>query len=197
MRDNLIDIPCVILAGGKSSRMGEDKSLLPFGEFDSLSEYQYRRLKSIFKNVYISTKSRDKFNFEANFIEDTKSSNESAPTVALKSIFEYLNCDSFFVITVDTPFLELDTIKYFIEFTLKHQDKDLIAIESSKVDVLCALYRKGLKSEIDNMVKNSKHKLQILFKSCSSTTFRVSENELMNLNYRDDYSKALEKLSNK
>ncbi|MFY4863348.1 NTP transferase domain-containing protein, partial [Aliarcobacter butzleri] len=25
------EIPCVILSGGKSSRMGEDKSLLPFG----------------------------------------------------------------------------------------------------------------------------------------------------------------------
>jgi molybdopterin-guanine dinucleotide biosynthesis protein A len=44
---------CVIFAGGKSSRMGEDKSLLPFGTFSSLAEYQYNRLSNIFDIVYI------------------------------------------------------------------------------------------------------------------------------------------------
>ena len=54
------EIPCVILSGGKSSRMGEDKSLLPFGSSNSLIEYQYKRLKPYFKNLYISSKI-DKF----------------------------------------------------------------------------------------------------------------------------------------
>jgi len=34
----------IIFAGGKSSRMGRDKALLPFGGYDTLTEYQYRRL---------------------------------------------------------------------------------------------------------------------------------------------------------
>jgi len=42
------DIPCVILCGGKSSRMGEDKALLPFGEYSTLVQYQYERLQSVF-----------------------------------------------------------------------------------------------------------------------------------------------------
>jgi len=60
----VIDIPCVIFAGGKSSRMGEDKSLLPFSSFKTLTEFQLSRLSKIFKNVYISTKEKNKFEFK-------------------------------------------------------------------------------------------------------------------------------------
>lgn len=58
-------IPCVILCGGKSSRMGEDKALLPFASSNSLTQYQYDRLESYFKNIYISSKI-DKFSFLKN-----------------------------------------------------------------------------------------------------------------------------------
>lgn len=43
----LLDIPCVIFAGGKSSRMGEDKALLPFGNFKTLTQYQLTRLQKV------------------------------------------------------------------------------------------------------------------------------------------------------
>jgi len=59
------EIPCVILSGGKSSRMGEDKSLLPFSTSNTLIEYQYKRLKPYFKDIYISSKI-DKFDFLQN-----------------------------------------------------------------------------------------------------------------------------------
>ncbi|HGZ69822.1 MAG TPA: molybdenum cofactor guanylyltransferase, partial [Nitratifractor sp.] len=75
----------VILAGGKSSRMGSDKALLPFGGYPTLAEYQYRRLSILFENVYISTK-EDKFDFEAPLILDKEKS--SSPLLAAASIFE-------------------------------------------------------------------------------------------------------------
>jgi len=66
----MFQIPCVIFAGGKSSRMGEDKSLLPFGSFSTLTEFQLNRLQKMFKNIYISCKKSSKFDFNADFIED-------------------------------------------------------------------------------------------------------------------------------
>mgnify|MGYP003441403126 FL=1 len=62
MNINPFEIPCVILSGGKSSRMGEDKSLLPFSSSNSLIEFQFNRLKPHFKDIYISSKN-DKFDF--------------------------------------------------------------------------------------------------------------------------------------
>jgi len=66
----MFNIPCVIFAGGKSSRMGENKALLPFAGFETLTEYQYTRLSKIFSSVYISCKDKSIFSFDANFIED-------------------------------------------------------------------------------------------------------------------------------
>ncbi len=65
--------------------MGRDKSLLPFGEFDSLIEYQYSRMKNIFDEVFISTK-YNKFSFKAKLIVDN--SNIFSPMMALKTTFE-------------------------------------------------------------------------------------------------------------
>jgi len=62
-------IPAVIFAGGKSSRMGKDKASLPFGSYDTLAEYQYQRLKKIFSDIYIGSKT-DKFDFNAPLILD-------------------------------------------------------------------------------------------------------------------------------
>ena len=63
-------MPAVLFAGGRSSRMGQDKALLPFAGFKTLSEYQYRRLSEIFEKVYISSK-EDKFDFQADILFDT------------------------------------------------------------------------------------------------------------------------------
>jgi len=55
------DIACVILAGGKSSRMGEDKALLPFGYSPTLTQYQLKKFQDYFKDLYISTKDKNKY----------------------------------------------------------------------------------------------------------------------------------------
>ena len=53
------DIPLIIFAGGKSSRMGEDKALLPFGGYPTLTQFQYIKLRKNFQNIYISAKNLD------------------------------------------------------------------------------------------------------------------------------------------
>lgn len=47
---------CVILAGGKSSRMGRDKTLLPFGGFATLTHYGAHKFRRIFERVFVSSK---------------------------------------------------------------------------------------------------------------------------------------------
>lgn len=47
---------CVILAGGKSSRMGRDKTLLPFGGFATLTHYGAHKFGLIFERVFVSSK---------------------------------------------------------------------------------------------------------------------------------------------
>lgn len=60
---------CVILAGGKSSRMGRDKTLLPFGGFATLTHYGAHKFGRIFERVFVSSKF-EKFNPPLPLIKD-------------------------------------------------------------------------------------------------------------------------------
>ena len=103
-------INAVIVAGGKSSRMGQDKSLLPFGTYRTLAEYQHVKLSKLFNKVYISTK-EDKFDFECLVVKDIFQ--VSSPLVGLISIFETLQTDEVFIISaVSYTHLTLPTTPY-------------------------------------------------------------------------------------
>lgn len=56
--NNKIDIPCIILCGGKSERMGEPKAFLRFGDLNLL-EFQILKYKEIFNEIFISTKDNE------------------------------------------------------------------------------------------------------------------------------------------
>jgi len=191
----MINIPCVIFAGGKSSRMGEDKSLLPFGGFNTLTHYQLSKLSKLFKTVYISSKDKNKFDFEANYIEDIKTDSTYAPTVGFISIFQELECDKFFAISVDSPFINESVIKKLIQNDLENSDAT-IAKTKFGIQPLCGIYHRSLESKFLEMLESDNHKLGYLLK-LSNTTFVDFEDEVafLNLNNPSEYQESLELLN--
>ncbi|MDF1877396.1 molybdenum cofactor guanylyltransferase MobA [Sulfurimonas sp. SAG-AH-194-L11] len=187
----MLNIPCVIFAGGKSSRMGEDKALLPFAGFTTLSQFQYSRLSKIFTNVYISCKNKNKFSFDANYIEDKKVKNTFAPTLAFISIFEQLESDSFFAISVDSPFIDEETIIRLISSDTSTIDAT-VAITENKIQPLCGIYHRSLLPSFRQMLQNDNHKLSYLLKNSKTNyvTFK-NDNTFLNLNHPHEYQKAL------
>ena len=191
----MLDIPCVIFAGGKSSRMGEDKTLLPFGSFTTLTEFQYSRLSKIFKNVFISCKDSSKFSFDANYILDKKDKECFAPTLAFISIFEQLKSDSFFALSVDSPFIEEATILKVLSYDTKTVDA-VVAKTEVGVQPLCGVYHRSLLPAFNTMLQEEQHKLTVLLKN--SNTIYVSfsdDNIFLNLNHQSEYQKALQLLT--
>jgi molybdopterin-guanine dinucleotide biosynthesis protein A len=176
----LLDTPCVILAGGKSSRMGKDKSLLPFGGFDTLCEYQYQKYKKIFNEVFISTKS-DKFSFKANFIYDE--SEIFAPIVAISKILEKF--ESFFLVGVDIPFLKSDDIIGIV----KKNDDVVVAKSALGIEPMIGKYSRGIKDKINRAIEEENFRLQDLLKE-AKTYFIDDLDSLLNLNRPSDYEKA-------
>ncbi len=190
----MFNIPCIIFAGGKSSRMGEDKSLLPFGGYQTLTEYQHQRLKKIFKNVYISCKEKSKFNFDANFIEDIQTDNIFAPTVGFVSIFKELEDESFFILSVDTPFVELDEIRELLNADNKSLDAT-IARTDFGMHPLCGVYHRSLEIFFMLMLNENNHKLGMLLKSSNTEElYFKNEKSFKNLNYFSEYKEALQDL---
>lgn len=191
----MLDIPCVIFAGGKSSRMGEDKTLLPFAGFTTLTEFQYSKLSKIFKNVYISCKDSSKFSFDANYILDKKNNECFAPTLAFISIFEHLKSDSFFALSVDSPFIDEETILKILSCDSEMIDA-VVAETEVGIQPLCGVYHRSLLPAFNTMLQEKRHKLTFLLKN--SNTNYVSfkdDNIFLNLNHKREYQKALQLLT--
>jgi len=187
----MIDMPCVIFAGGKSSRMGEDKALLPFGGFDTLTQFQLNKFSKLFKNVYISCKSRDKFAFNANFIEDIKTDDIFAPTAGFIAVFEKLKCEKFFAISVDTPFIDENIISNILHVDAQDLDAT-IAKTNSGIQPMCGIYHSSLLPKFKKMLQENNHRLGLLLKNSKvNYVFFEDEKAFFNLNNPQEYKQAL------
>jgi len=187
----MLDIPCVIFAGGKSSRMGEDKALLPFASYKTLTEFQFFRLSKIFKTVYISCRDKNKFDFNANFIEDIQKGDIFAPTLGFVSIFDKIEENIFFVIAVDTPFVSLKEIQKIVEFQDSSYDA-VVARTEEGIHPLCGIYSRSLEKKFEDAILHDNHKLGFLLKNANTKYVDFTNSQaFLNLNHPADYQHAL------
>jgi len=178
----------IIFAGGKSSRMGRDKALLPFGGYDTLTEYQYRRLSKIFNRVYISTKN-DKFNFNANLIIDD--SNIFSPLIGIISIFRSLDVDEVFILSVDIPFITKEIIEKI--YKKSSPEFDIVVAKSKNgIEPLCGIYRRGVLRVAERNLNSNTHRVKSLIEETNSRVVEFDlEDEFLNLNTPEIYSYSL------
>jgi molybdopterin-guanine dinucleotide biosynthesis protein A len=184
----MINLPLVIVAGGKSSRMGSDKALLPFGSFKTLTQYQLNRHKDCFSSLHVSCKNKDKFNFEANFIEDTHEFEEFSPLVALYSILKQFDSDVC-ILSVDTPFV---TCRVFEKlFTCKEDSKVTLARSPFGSHQMCGIYSPTILEAIKENIKNNNHKIRDILKVTKTKYVDFDDDKIFtNLNYQKEYQEA-------
>ncbi len=186
----IIPLPCVIIAGGKSSRMGSDKALLPFGGFKTLTEYQIQSHTSEFQSLYVSCKDRSKFDFDARFIEDVRTFDTYSPLVALYSIMMALETHVC-VLSVDTPFVTSDIYAKMYEMFDLNSDA-VIARVGQCTQQLCAIYSRSLLPKIEANLGKNRHKIQNLFEGSHIKYCDFGDETLfLNLNRKEDYQHAL------
>jgi len=180
----------VLFAGGKSSRMGRDKSLLPFGGYDTLCEYQFQRLQKLFGTVYISAKEQ-KFGFGAPLIFDRYP--QSSPLAGIISVFETISEDACFILSVDAPFVNEAVITKLYE---ESQGYDAVIAQSpGGIQPLCGIYKRSIIPYAKAFIAEENHKLSALLRAANSH-FVMFEDEtpFRNLNHLHDYQAALKSI---
>ena len=179
------DISCVILCGGQSKRMGEDKSLLHFKN-TTLWQYQYDKYSKIFKNVYLSSKTNKFDSIDDDKITFDNDNNIFAPLIALDSIFKTIDTQKVFIVSVDTPLIRLDTIDKLISYS---KDYDItVAKTDTKIHNLCGVFDTKIKSKLQNMLDDENYKINFLIKN--SNYYEVyfdDEMQFINTNTKDEY----------
>lgn len=178
---------CVILCGGKSSRMEQDKTLMEFGEFGDLAHFQFAKMSEIFKSVFISAKSQK---FDPPLPVLTDKFDEFSPMVAVYSILKNFKNDKVFIIPCDMPFVEISTIYELYESS---QDCDIcVASDEFRQHNLCGFFDTGITKKALNLYENNNHKIANLLNSVKFKAVKFANSEQFhNINDENDYKKAL------
>lgn len=180
-----LNFDCVILCGGKSSRMRQDKSLLIL-DSKTLTQFQFEKFSIIFKKVFISAKN-DKFQGAFKLILDDVNFNGYSPMLALYSILKSYKNNFVFIISVDTPNIGFKEIDHLARFT--KQDYKVIIAKTKKYNhPLCGFYHSSLAPLCKELLEKNEHKIGILLDKVKiKKVYFDNEDTFINLNFYQEY----------
>lgn len=201
-----LSLPCVILCGGRSSRMGQDKASLAFGK-DSLAQFCFQSMKKYFSEVFVCVKwdngtlklPKRHIIAESNTPIDITDKTKFSPLFGIKKAFEVLHSPLIAFMSVDTPFVEG---KYFLElFTLLQEKNAQIAYISqilhkspkeNKEHFLLSIWRKDTYEAIKNALQQKDFKIASLIANLHCTHIDIKDSLLsINCNTKEEYQNAL------
>jgi len=161
----------VIMAGGKSSRMGSDKGLLPFrGKL--LIQYSIDLLKSFCSELLISTQNEEYAQFGIPLVKDEIP--DCGPIGGIHSALKASKNNYIVAIGCDMPFVTTSTIQLLME---KVEAYDCIVPSvNGKLEPLCAIYSKSLIDKIEENISNGEFAMNRLIKGSKHLLIIFEEN---------------------
>lgn len=190
-----IRMTAVILAGGKSSRMGRDKALLKFGEttiLENLTELAAR----IFCEVLVIAEDRAKLKGldlgSAKVYEDLLK--ERGPLAAVYTGLQYSRTEASFVFTCDMPFMDEVLVRELVDFW--EEDFDVICLEDpeGKYEPFPGIYARSARHLIRSFLDRGKDSLWRYFEVATVKPLVLQKERirvLTNMNTIEDYYRVL------
>ncbi|MEK7718467.1 MAG: molybdenum cofactor guanylyltransferase [Bacteroidota bacterium] len=162
------EITGILLAGGKSSRMGKEKGLVEF-RGKPLIQYGIDLLSSFTDRIIISSGNLDYIPFGYEIIPDEDSGQGPAAglAAALKSSATPWNL----VLACDLPFLEREFIEELLNSSPNYQA--VVPMHNGKMEPLAALYHKNLGKIFGEAVANGNLTLRHILRSCHVNYFEA------------------------
>jgi len=147
------EITGVILAGGKSSRMGKNKGLLPL-KGKTFIRHITDTLQNVFHRVIIITNQENNYDFlKLEIFNDIYQ--DCGPLGGIHAAFVHSKARSCFFVSCDIPFITSSLIDYIIRF---ESDGAVIKIPSmgNKIHPLCGLYQLQCLTTVEhNLIKRN------------------------------------------
>jgi molybdopterin-guanine dinucleotide biosynthesis protein A len=163
----------LVLAGGESRRMGQDKALLVRDGMNQL-EYVVSQLTAVTQKVFVSTRAGQQQEPERSRYEQIVDRYEDMGPIAgiVSAMEEYPNVD-WLVVACDLPNIDVSTLYYLL--ANRSNDKPFTAFRSSHDDLpepLCAVYTSASRVLIEQFIAagiNCPRKILIRADSCLLT----------------------------
>src|SRR5262245_25406764 len=181
-----------ILAGGKSSRMGEDKAQLTL-HGRALLEIAVDKAREVVADVSV-VGPRARFGPDA--IEDIFP--DCGPLGGIHTALTYSRCDLNLILAVDTPFVEARFLHFILEQARDSRATATVARTNDGLQPLCGVYHKDFGPVAEKALKERRYKIDALFPLVQTRI--IEQDELhkfafdpamfQNLNTRAEYERA-------
>ena len=185
----------VILCGGKSTRMAQDKAGLLIGKKTFLQQIE-KNLKDA-DEILLSVKDRRDYpEIGARHIEDQEA--DKGPLMGLCSVLEECSYDKVWVMSCDMPLVNWVTAQELEHYLTDGVDAVIPVDRTGKKYVLCAWYRKSileiLKEQLESGDLKVKHLLGRL-RVCYVAVEGLSDgsHKFQNINTREEYQTFTER----
>lgn len=159
----------IILAGGKSSRMGTDKGLMTF-QGKRLVEYAILLLQPLCSEIIISTNQKGYEEFGFRTVSDIY--RDCGPVGGLHAALSETNFDYNLVLSCDVPFVERELLQLLLS---EAGDYDaVVPVHEKGIEPLVAVYRKEMASFFEKNLIEKKYKMQRIIRSSDLNLLDVS-----------------------
>ena len=181
-----------ILAGGKSSRMGEDKGLKIFnGKY--LVQIVIEQMQIVFNQVVIVSNNSDYQQFGLEVIEDEVKN--IGPAGGIYTALQHSKTDKNFIISCDMPFITAEAITFVLKSS---EDVEITLPEmNGKLEPLFGVYSKKCLPKWKTLIDEDCIKLQNMVTNFNlkimgvSAQVNFSEKIFRNLNTPNEFKNAL------
>jgi molybdopterin-guanine dinucleotide biosynthesis protein A len=172
-----IEVTGVLLAGGKSRRMGEDKRYLVVGE-QTLLERGLGVLRSIFQEVLVViAQDSPPLGVDARVVRDLVP--DCGSLGGLYTGLTQAAAPCIFVVACDMPFLDQAVIA---QFTTRRASADIVIAKlAARLHPMHALYGKGCLPVLEQMIRARELKIQEIVSHASLRVQYVTEADLLTI----------------
>lgn len=186
--DNYDKVSAIVLSGGLSSRMGQDKCDLKF-DGETLLNVQIDKLKSIGIIDIVASGYRGK-DCSAKVVEDKIMKGPlSGILVGLSSIVN----DRAFVISVDVPLVRRMSIKRIIDYSFEKDLEMAMIRHNGNREPLMGVYKKSLIDKIKEILEGNSYSVMKLADNAKYEFLDIDDDDryFLNVNNKEDYDTLL------
>ena len=192
----------IILAGGKSSRFGEDKSIAKLGD-KTLLDHTINKIENEFTEILVISNNKE-FNFKNNKIHVVEDCIEGqlGPLVGILTAMKWViknkkNYRWIASFPCDTPFFDIKLISE-LKIKVKETSKKLIFLNSNKKrHNIFGLWSMDLIEILEKDIKNNFRKVELWADKIGYENININEekfDKFLNINTKKDLEKAKENL---
>ncbi|MFA1820764.1 molybdenum cofactor guanylyltransferase [Virgibacillus oceani] len=184
----------VILSGGKSSRMGKNKSLLSI-ENKKVIQHIHDELTSCTDDLVIVANEPSAYSFlTSNIVSDRFPG--KGPLAGLETAFFHKKADAYVVSACDTPLIKREVYKYLL--SRLHDYEAVVPVFNEQTHPLSGIYRRSVLKAVQQQLDKDELKVKSFFKNIhvnyvddfAMISTEVLQQHFFNMNTPSDYEQA-------